>query len=211
MEARDSSITLQSWNQLADIYQEKFAGLRLYDEGYDAFCRLVTRQRAKLLELGCGPGNLTQALLNRRPDFQIMGLDGAPQMVQLAQNLVQGARFELADVRDLSAHSGPFDGIISGFCIPYLSPAELVPHLGDCAQRLQPNGILYLSFVEGDPLKSGWVRGSTGHSMEFFYHQKSFLRDLLVANGLVLELEMDFSYPRGEDVEINSLFLGRKV
>jgi SAM-dependent methyltransferase len=211
MDARDLSQTLHSWNQVARLYQEKFAGLHLYDEGYDAFCRLLTQKRARLLELGCGPGNLTQALLNRRPDFQILGLDGAPEMLRIARELVSDARFELADVRDLSAYPGPFDGIVSGFCIPYLSPEELPRHISDLSGRLDTDGILYLSFLEGDPANSGWVHGSTGHAMEFFYFQKSFMRNLLAVNNLLVEMEMDFPFPRQENVEIHSLLLARKA
>lgn len=211
MEPRDSSVTLQSWNEVAQLYLDRFGELDLYDAGYDAFCSQVKKTEASILELGCGPGNLTRALLKRRPDFRILALDAAPEMIRIAGSYVPDAQFECQDVRDLSAYTGPYDGIVSGFCIPYLNTEELGHHLSECARRLRKGGIFYLSFVDGDPAQSGWVKGSGGQAMEFFYHQKEQLLSWMKSLGLQLNQEMEFSFPRENALEVHVLLLAQKA
>ena len=38
-----------------------------------------------VLELGCGPGNLSKQLLSLRPDLKITATDLAPDMLEIAQ------------------------------------------------------------------------------------------------------------------------------
>ena len=58
--------------------------LDLYDDTYDTFCEEVNIENATILEIGCGPGNITKYLLNKRPDFRIEGVDVSPNMILLA-------------------------------------------------------------------------------------------------------------------------------
>ena len=39
----------------------------------------------QLVDLGCGPGNITFRLARRWPDAAVLGLDGAPQMLAVAR------------------------------------------------------------------------------------------------------------------------------
>ena len=74
--------TFNTWNKIALLYQDKFMDLDLYNESYDSFCELIPKQQASILEIGCGPGNITQYILTKRPDFIIEGIDVAPNMVK---------------------------------------------------------------------------------------------------------------------------------
>lgn len=55
------------------------------------FHDLVTRVRAdeprKVIDLGCGPGNLTATLVDRWPDARVVGLDSSEEMLLRAQSL----------------------------------------------------------------------------------------------------------------------------
>lgn len=53
---------------------------------------------ALALDLGCGPGNSTELLVQRFPTAQVIGIDNSPAMVRSAGERVPQARFELADV-----------------------------------------------------------------------------------------------------------------
>ncbi|MFN8864488.1 MAG: class I SAM-dependent methyltransferase [Flavobacteriales bacterium] len=77
--------TFETWNNIASLYQDKFMGLDLYNETYDFICNTIDKPHAKVLEIGCGPGNITKYLLSKRPDFDIFGIDIAPNMVELAR------------------------------------------------------------------------------------------------------------------------------
>ena len=85
----------------------------LFHESFDVFCSAIERQKATVLELACGPGNITQYLLQKRPDFQILGTDLAPKMLELARQNNPTAQFELRDCRDVLGLNQKFDGV---FC-----------------------------------------------------------------------------------------------
>lgn len=171
--------TLQTWNKLANLYEEKFMDLPIYNGSYDSFCASIPIQQARILDIGCGPGNISRYLLKKRPDFQILGIDASPNMVALAKKNNPGARFQTMDVQDLNQLPGQFDGIISGFIIPYLSPSESAEFMQHCINLLVPGGVFYLSFVEGNPDQSGFQVGSSGDRCFFYYHQKEALENQL--------------------------------
>ena len=49
-----------------------------------------------LLDLGCGPGNISLLLASRWPAAKVLGLDGAPRMLAVARERLAGASPELA-------------------------------------------------------------------------------------------------------------------
>ena len=57
--------------------------LNLYNDTYDRFCEEVNIDKATILDIGCGSGNITKYILNKRPDFRIKGIDTSPNMIEL--------------------------------------------------------------------------------------------------------------------------------
>ncbi|WCL47639.1 class I SAM-dependent methyltransferase [Leptospira sp. GIMC2001] len=143
--------TFETWNNMADLYQEKFMNLSIYDETYDFICENLTKSQAKILDIGCGPGNITKYLLSKREDFVIHGIDISPNMIELAKINNPTANFSVMDIRKIDQLESMFDAVICGFCIPYLSSQETDQLIFNSAKLLNANGFLYISFVEGDP------------------------------------------------------------
>lgn len=54
--------TFETWNKVASLYEENFMNLEVYNESYDLFCNTVHTPNASILEIGCGPGNITKYL-----------------------------------------------------------------------------------------------------------------------------------------------------
>jgi trans-aconitate methyltransferase len=50
-----------------------------------------------LVDLGCGPGNISLLLAARWPAAKVLGLDGAPRMLAEARERLEGAPLELAN------------------------------------------------------------------------------------------------------------------
>ncbi len=161
--------TFTTWNDMALLYQDKFMNIDLYNESYDFICRYINKNNAKLLEIACGPGNITKYLLSKRPDFDIMGIDIAPNMIELAKKNNPTAYFTVMDCRQIHLLHKKFDGIIAGFYIPYLSKDECDHFLTNTYNLLEDNGILYFSFVEGYPKDSEFKNGPAGRVF-FNYH-----------------------------------------
>lgn len=170
--------TFETWNKIAALYQDMFMDLTMYNHTYDYMCNAIMPQNAKLLDVGCGPGNITKYLLSKRPDFDILGIDMAPNMIALAKRNNPTANFKVMDSRHIHTLNQQFDGIIAGFCLPYLSVAETDELILSSYNLLSPNGFIYLSFVEGHANQSGFKEGSAGR-VYFYYHQLKHLEQQL--------------------------------
>jgi SAM-dependent methyltransferase len=167
------------FNKHALLYQSRFMDVSLYADTFDRFCSHLANG-AKVLELGCGPGNITRHLLHLRPDLRILATDIAPKMLELARVNSPGAEFLLLDCRNLGSITETYDGILCGFCLPYISEDESTSLIRSCATALSPKGILYLSCMEeNDHYRSGIKTNSAGEQLRMFYHSARFLTDTL--------------------------------
>lgn len=177
------------FNKLAKEYQDRFMDTSIYHETFDAFCNAIPSD-GSVLELACGPGNITHYLLRKRPDLVILGTDLAPEMVRLATTINPSAKFQVLDCRDVVQLKMHFDAVMCGFVLPYISSEETQKLFSDVAAQLKPNGILYISTMEGRYSDSGFRKGSTGEEIFMHYYDAEFLTGTLLANGFeILELK----------------------
>ncbi|MGY2873697.1 trans-aconitate 2-methyltransferase [Marmoricola sp. URHA0025 HA25] len=66
----------------------------------ELLARVPAEQPATVVDLGCGPGNLTRLLTQRWPDARVVGIDSSPEMIESARKLESAVAFEVADLRD---------------------------------------------------------------------------------------------------------------
>lgn len=201
-------ITFETWNKIAVLYQERFMDLNLYNETYDFFCDLLTDNQ-KVFEIGCGPGNITRYLLSKKPNLKITGSDIAPKMIELAQANNPSADFKIIDARKLDQLDEKFDAIMCGFCLPYLSESDSLKLIKDTSQILNKNGILYISFVQGDSSKSGYISGSSGDHTYFYYHNLEALTSNLRENNFEIIKSFEISYPKVDDIELHTILIAK--
>jgi trans-aconitate 2-methyltransferase len=126
--------------------------LRFGDERSRPFFDLVGRIGAAeprlVVDLGCGPGQLTATLASRWPGAVIRGIDSSAEMISAADQLLRdadGARaagrlsFAVGDVRDWRPE-GPVDVIVSNAVLQWIPGHEkLLTHWADI---LAPGGWL---------------------------------------------------------------------
>jgi ubiquinone/menaquinone biosynthesis C-methylase UbiE len=60
------------FNKLAKVYQDKFMDVSLYHDSFDVFCSHIKKENPSVLELACGPGNITQYLLKKTSRFKYL-------------------------------------------------------------------------------------------------------------------------------------------
>lgn len=202
--------TFNTWNKIAGLYEEKFMHLELYNESYEAFCKAIPKN-AKVLEMGCGPGNITQYILNRRPDLKLEGTDISENMIALAAKNNPGADFYVMDCRDLHKKQSGYSAILCGFCIPYLLEDDCRKFIKDCSDKILRGGALYLSFVEGDPKQSGFISGSSGDRTYFSYYETSWIKNLLSENHFNELNSFDVIYPARQGTEIHKILIAQKA
>lgn len=94
-----------------------------------------------VVDLGCGPGNLTALLAERWPGAQVLGVDASPEMIEQAR-AVPGIRAICADLRAWLADAGPAvaDVVVSNATLQWLpGHRSLLPGLLDA---VRPGGAL---------------------------------------------------------------------
>lgn len=136
----------------------------------------------RVVDLGCGTGELTRRLADSLPGSDVLGLDSSPQMLERAgEHACPGLRFELGNLTELG---GTWDLIFSNAAMQWSeNHAGLIPFLFD---RLAPGGQIavqvpsnhkstaHLTIIEvagREPFVSalgGWTRQSPVLSIEAY-------------------------------------------
>ena len=178
-----SKIAVNVFDKLAKLYEEKYMDVSLYHATLDSFCDAIRIENPEVLELACGPGNITKYLLQKRPDFQILSTDLSQNMLELAKLNNPLVAFQLLDSRKIKQLSKKFDAIMCGFCLPYLAIAEVEALIVDASEVLTSKGIIYISTVEDNYSKSGLTKGSTGDEIFMHYYLEKDLAPLLQKNN----------------------------
>jgi trans-aconitate methyltransferase len=171
------------FNKYASDYQTKFMNVDLYADSLNFFCDGIKKQNPDVLELACGPGNITKYILDKRPDLKIFATDLAPNMIGLAKQNNPSAEFAIMDCREIKNLNKRFDAVMCGFCLPYLSKEEALQLISDSAELLDHDGVIYISTMEDDNSKSGFKKGSKGDEIFMNYHEEGYLRSALEKNN----------------------------
>lgn len=205
-------VTFHTYNKIAQSYQDKFMDLDLYNDTYDLFCNLIIKPGSEIFEIGCGPGNITKYLLQKRPDFILTAIDISPNMIELAKQNNPEASFKVMDCRNIDIVTGRYDGIICGFCLPYLSKEDCAKLVKDTSAIISKAGLLYLSAIEGEYENSGYETGSTGDKVYVYYHQEDYLSAQLKAyNFEVIEIIRKSYQKSDSSFSTHLILLARKM
>jgi len=202
----------EAFDKSAKIYQDKFMDVSMFAETINLFCDNIVTEKASILDIACGPGNITKYLLDRRPDYQILGIDLSLNMLDLAHSNNPNAKFQQMDCRDIDTIEQKFDGITCGFCLPYLTREEAIELIVNASQLLKPGGVFYLSTMEeNDDCKSKYQISSTGDQVWVNYHQEDYLsKAFLEHNFEVINLKR-FTSPDKDGLMITDLVLTGKL
>jgi len=97
----------------------------------DLLHRIDAAAPEHVVDLGCGPGNLTALLAARWPEADVLGVDSSPEMIERAHPGETGrVRFEVGDLRDWRPASGPVDVLVSNATLQWVpGHLDLLPEL----------------------------------------------------------------------------------
>ncbi len=95
---------------------------------------------ATVLDVGCGTGRVTEALLELVPDGRVLAMDASPDMVELARRRLAGrAEVWCQDVLELSLDQ-PVDAILSTAALHWVTDHDRL--WARLARALRPGGVL---------------------------------------------------------------------
>jgi SAM-dependent methyltransferase len=124
----------------ADGYREREAELAW------AFAQLDARAGDRLLELGCGAGNIAGSLIER--GFEVTGIDISPFAIAWAAEREPRARFVVGDV--VSAIPGEYDVIVDGHCLHCIIGDDRARLLANVYRALAPRGSFFVATMCGE-------------------------------------------------------------
>jgi trans-aconitate 2-methyltransferase len=68
----------------------------------DLLARVPLKSPRRVIDLGCGPGNSTELLIERYPQAEVIGLDSSPDMLRQARERLPTCAFAQADLAEWS-------------------------------------------------------------------------------------------------------------
>ncbi|MEZ2351007.1 trans-aconitate 2-methyltransferase [Caballeronia sp. RCC_10] len=97
------------------------------------------------VDLGCGPGNSTEALVAYAPEASVIGIDNSQDMIDAARKRLPRVTFELADIAAWD-DAGPCDLILANASLQWVPGHDvLLPRLVD---KLAPAGRLAIQMPD---------------------------------------------------------------
>lgn len=149
--ARSSVITqvTEPYSRIdAWLYDTLFASavLDMVRGELDAFCAALP-PASRMLDVGCGGGQIALAILARRADVHVTGIDLCPPQIDRARKRSRRhlgqARFELGSALDLPFPDASFDAVLSVTSIKHW-PSQ--PRgVAECVRVLAPGGTLLVT------------------------------------------------------------------
>src|SRR5215475_1104449 len=106
------------------------------------------RPGQRVLEIGCGTGNLLLMVKRRHPDATVVGLDPDPEALARARRKAARAGLSVQLDRgfadELPYPDGSVDRVLSAFMFHHLEPADRRSALREVRRVLAPGGSLHL-------------------------------------------------------------------
>jgi len=194
-------LSVQRFDEFAEEYASRFENVNGYIGQLTFFTDQIKDEKPAILELACGPGNVTKFLKSHFPESRILGIDLAPKMIKLARKALPEVDFRVMDVRDISTICEKFDAVMCSFCLPFLSKDDSAKLIFDCSVLLNPGGVIYLSTMEGDENRAGLEKTSfSGESEVYFnYHRQADLEKAFGQSGFeIRQIKLqDYMEPDG--------------
>ncbi|MGI5216138.1 class I SAM-dependent methyltransferase [Plantactinospora sp. CA-290183] len=140
-----------AYASVADLYIELFGTRQKVPADDLAFIRRhLSSQPGTVLDLGCGPGHLTDYL--RSLGVDALGIDLVPEFIAHARAAHPDGRYQLGSMKSLDVENDSIAGILAWFSLIHLPPEDLDGVLAEFRRVMTPSGTLVVGFFDGDEL-----------------------------------------------------------
>lgn len=131
--------------------KDSWAAGKHYEPYVGRWSRLVAREflawlalppNLDWLDVGCGTGALTEAILQQAKPRSVRGMDPSPGFVDYAKTQVRDPRvaFDVADAQSLPVESARFDAAVSGLVLNFVPKSSLA--VVEMARAVRPGGMV---------------------------------------------------------------------
>lgn len=151
----DLDVVRASYDRVADNYVELMRTTGMADirtepwlrAAIDTFADAV-RELGPVLDVGCGPGQVTSYLQQRGLD--VAGVDLSPRMIEHARRLHPDCRFSVGSSTELDLAPESFGGLLGWWSLFHLPRTVLPEVLSSFRRALKPGGQLIVATHAGD-------------------------------------------------------------
>lgn len=105
----------------------------------DLVSRITIHKPSRIIDIGCGPGNSTQILVQKWPDSMIIGVDNSPAMIEKAKKDYPDQNWQILDAGK-DKFEGDYDLVFSNATIQWIP--DHVNLLKKFHQLLSEKGII---------------------------------------------------------------------
>ncbi len=182
--------TRESYDAVAAEYAAKFLSEldhKPLDRALLAY--FAGEARGKVIDVGCGPGQVARFLHDRGADVE--GIDFSAAMIDEARRRHPGIRFRVADLGRLPYADGELAGIAAFYAIVNLSPEELAGPLREFHRVLRPGGLAVVSFHVGSETKHLDEFLGKPVSIDFWFFPREAVERRLVDAGFTVEARLE--------------------
>ena len=140
-------MTTNLWSERAhaERYLEARAGYPRREEGYGALLEFVPGASRRVLDLGCGDGEVAGRILDAVDDVEVLVADFSPEMLRRARERFARDPRVTVVVHDLDEPLprswGSFDAVVSAFAIHHVVDARKPVLFGEIFGALQAGGV----------------------------------------------------------------------
>ncbi len=179
-----------------DLYDDKHSFV--WKLGTSVIEVLAPRQRERILDIGCGLGQLTAQIAETGAD--VVGIDSSMAMIEEARRLHPQLEFQLGDAECLDT-AEPFDAVFSNAALHWLKQPEKA--VESMAGALRPSGRLAVEFGgDGNVRHLVTAIETASHSLlghvlphPWYFPSIAAFSSLLEAHGLEVTMAMLIDRP----------------
>lgn len=139
------------WNFWADKYDklwvQKYSLKPTRDYIINALSN-INNKNIKILDLGCGPGELISELMQKFNNIEVTGIDFSEKMLEISSNRNPAAKHIKMDTAKLSELEGQYDIIICTHSLPYYKEPKNV--FKELHRVLNSDGKILVGFASGN-------------------------------------------------------------
>ncbi len=164
---------------MAPAYARRWFGFRLHDEMARFTAQLAPG--ARVLDLGCGPGQDTAWLVEQ--GYPATGVDLSGGMLREARRRGVTAPLVQADLRHLPFRNGSYRGLWACASLLHIPKVQAETALREMARVVHP-GTIYVAVKRGRG--EAWVEDESGGRRFFSYYEPDELHALVTQAGCKL-------------------------
>ena len=162
----------------------------------DLVSRINITQPQSIIDIGCGPGNSTQILVNRWPNSEVVGLDNSTTMIEKARQDYPEQKWIVESAENIDPDS-KYDLVFSNATLQWIPHHEtLLPKLFNC---VNPEGAIAVQIpmfknmpinvaIETVANYDNWINFTKGCEELFTFKDPDFYYEVLIGLATGVEL-----------------------